>query len=128
MGAFVAQNKRRGLVLLISDLFDPAGFEQAIRRLRHARFEVNVLHLRDAGDASPKLAGDLDLVDAETGEVRQAAITPLLLKRYERAYQAHLARIVAFCLQQQTGLFSLETHTPPEEAMLQLLRRGGLLA
>jgi len=128
VGAFVAQNRRRGVVLLVSDLYDPSGFEQAVRRLRYGRFDTHVLHVIDPSDAAPGLAGDIDLVDAETGEVRQITLTPQLLRRYEQAYQHHCARIAALCVKQQVGLFSLDTQTPPEEAMLRLLRRGGLVA
>jgi uncharacterized protein (DUF58 family) len=128
IGAFAAQNKRRGVAILISDLYDPEGFEQGINRLRYARFEAHVLHLRDAADAAPGLHGDVDLVDAETGESRSVTVTPRLLERYEQAQAAHLARLSAFCVQNRVGLFSLDTRTPPEDAMLRILRRGGLVA
>jgi uncharacterized protein (DUF58 family) len=128
VGAFVAQNKRRGVAILLSDLYDPEGFEQAIRRLRYGRFEVHVLHLRDASDAAPSFAGDVDLVDAESGEVRQIAVTPQLMTRYLHAYEAHLKRIASFCVKQQVGLFALDTRSAPEDVMLELLRRGGLVA
>jgi uncharacterized protein (DUF58 family) len=128
IGAFVAQNKRRGVAILISDLYDPAGFEQGINRLRYARFEVNVIHLHDRRDAAPQLRGDLTLVDAETGAARQVTVTPRLLARYAAAERAYRARIAAFCVQKHVDLFSLDTGTPPEDAVLKLLRRGGLLA
>ncbi|RYE78909.1 MAG: DUF58 domain-containing protein [Myxococcales bacterium] len=38
--AFVARNKRKGLVVLVSDLYDPAGFEQGLNVLRYNKFEV----------------------------------------------------------------------------------------
>src|SRR5690606_25239230 len=39
MRTFVAQNKRRGVAALVSDLYDPQGFEQGINQLRYAKFE-----------------------------------------------------------------------------------------
>ena len=48
MKTFVAQNKRRGLAVLLSDLYDPAGFERGINVLRFNRFEPLVIHLADA--------------------------------------------------------------------------------
>lgn len=125
---FVAQNKRRGVAILISDLYDPHGFEQGINRLRYARFEAHVIHVTDGADATPRVHGDVELVDAETGESRQATVTPQLLGRYEHAYKAYLARAAAFCAQNRVGFSSVDTRTPPEEAMLRLLRRGGLVA
>jgi uncharacterized protein (DUF58 family) len=128
IGTFVAQHKRRGVAVLISDLYDPAGFEEGINRLRYARFEAHVIHVADAADAAPRLRGDVDLIDAETGESRPVTITPALARRYEQAYAAYTQRIASFCAQKKVGLFSLDTRTPPEEAMLRILRRGGLVA
>jgi uncharacterized protein (DUF58 family) len=128
IGTFVAQHKRRGVAVLISDLYDPAGFEEGVNRLRYARFEAHVIHVTDAADAAPRLRGDVELVDAETGESRPVTITPALARRYEQAYAAYLQRIASFCAQKKVGLFSLDTRTPPEEAMLRILRRGGLVA
>jgi uncharacterized protein (DUF58 family) len=128
IGTFAAQNKRKGVAVLISDLYDPAGFEEGINRLRYARFEAHVIHVTDAADAAPRLHGDVDLIDVETGEARQVTVTPRLLARYTQAHAAYVERIRAFCLQKRVGLSSIDTRTPPDEAMLRLLRRGGLLA
>ena len=86
------------------------------------------IHVTDAADAAPRLRGDVELVDAETGESRPVTITPALARRYEQAYAAYTQRITSFCAQKKVGLFSLDTRTPPEEAMLRILRRGGLVA
>src|SRR6478752_6937206 len=68
MKSFVAQHKRRGLVIVLSDLYDPQGFERGINVLRYAKFEPFVLHVVDTEDGRPKLAGDLRIYDCETGD------------------------------------------------------------
>ena len=50
---FVAQNKRRGLVVLVSDLYDPHGFEQGINVLRYNKFDPFVVHVTDPGEGKP---------------------------------------------------------------------------
>ncbi|HMI90560.1 MAG TPA: DUF58 domain-containing protein [Polyangiales bacterium] len=127
VGTFVAQNKRRGVAVLISDLYDPAGFEAALDRLRYARFEPHVVHLVDPREGVPSARGDVELIDAETGERRQATLTPRLLERYAQAYRAHQERVASACVQKQVGLFALDVRTPVADAMLHLLRRGGLV-
>jgi len=127
IGTFVAQNKRRGVAILISDLYDPAGFEQGINRLRYGRFEAHVIHVADPSDAAPRLHGEVDIVDAETGESRQITVTPRLLARYTEAHAAYVERIRSFCLRKRVGLFPVDTRTPVDEAMLRLLRHGGLV-
>ena len=47
MKDFVAQNKRRGLAVVISDFYDPRGFEQGINTLRYNKFEPFVLQVYD---------------------------------------------------------------------------------
>ena len=37
---FTQQVKRRGLVFVLSDFFDPAGYEEGINLLRHAQFQA----------------------------------------------------------------------------------------
>jgi uncharacterized protein (DUF58 family) len=128
MGTFVAQNKRRGVAVLISDLYDPAGFEAALDRLRYARFEPYVVHLIDPAEGVPSARGDVELIDAETGERRQATLTPRLLERYAQAYRAHQERVASACVHKQVGLFTLDVRTPVADAMLHMLRRGGLVA
>jgi uncharacterized protein (DUF58 family) len=127
MERFVASQRRRGLAILISDLYDPAGFERAVDVLRYARFEPHVLQVVAADERSPQLHGDLELCDVETGVVRAVTITPALLQRYRTARAASEERMRRFCLDKRVPLFTLETSIDAEDALLRILRRGGML-
>jgi uncharacterized protein (DUF58 family) len=128
MRTFAAQHKRRGIAIVISDLYDPAGFERGIDVLRYARFEPFVIQLIDPVEARPPLHGDVRLVDRETGEAREVTITPRILDRYAAAHAEYLAGIRAYCAQKQVPLVAIETSTPWDDAVLHVLRRGGLLS
>lgn len=128
MRTFVAQNKRRGVAIVISDLYDPDGFEAGINTLRYAKFEPLVIQVFDPLEVRPPLHGDVRLVDNETGEVREVTITPRVLERYAAAHAAYRARIQDFCTQKQVPYHAVSTETPFDEAILDLLRRGGLVA
>ena len=82
---FVAQHKRRGLAVLISDLYDPAGFEGGINMLRFNKFEPYVLHIVDPREAKLDAQGDVRIYDCETGDEREVTVTPKLLERMQRA-------------------------------------------
>jgi uncharacterized protein (DUF58 family) len=125
---FVAQNKRRGVAILVSDLYDPSGFEDGINALRYAKFEPYVLHVFDPSEVRPPLHGDVLLVDDETGEQREVTITPRILARFEEAHHAYRRRIEEFCREKQVAYFPMETRVPFDEAILQVLRRGGMVA
>ena len=64
---FVHRGQRRGLAVVISDLFDPDGFERGLDLLRHHRYEPHVVQIFDRREAEPELKGDVELVDVETG-------------------------------------------------------------
>lgn len=128
LGTFAAQHKRRGVAILVSDLYDPEGFEAGVDKLRYARFETHVVHLVDPADATPAAHGDVELVDVESGRTRPVTVTPALRARYREAYAAYRARVEAYCVHKQVNWVALDVHTPADEAVLHLLRRGGMVA
>ncbi len=127
MRAFVARNKRRGMAVLISDLYDPSGFEQGINVLRYNRFEPLVIHVTDRSEARPALLGDVLLYDCETGEEREVTVTARLLERYQKAYEEHRREIEAFCASKQVPYFDADVGVPFEDLVLRIFRRGGFL-
>ena len=62
-----AQLHGRGVIVLMSDLLDPAA-DRVIRELAATRSELIVLHILSPDELDPLLEGDLRLVDSETGE------------------------------------------------------------
>src|SRR5205807_2702285 len=59
--AFVSRGQRQGLVVVVSDLYDPDGFERGMDLLRHRRYEPHLVQLFDRREAEPELLGDLEL-------------------------------------------------------------------
>jgi uncharacterized protein (DUF58 family) len=127
MKTFVAQNKRRGIAVLVSDLYDPAGFEEGINVLRYAKFEPYVIQVFDPIEVRPPLHGDVRLIDNETGEVREVTVTPKILEKYAAAHAAYRKRIEEFCTQKQVSYSAVETSVPFDDAILGILRRGGMV-
>lgn len=127
MRTFVAQHKRRGLAVILSDLYDPAGFERGINVLRYNKFEPFVLHILDPNDASPDLKGDLRLYDCETGEEREVTVTKRVLERYAGAYEDYLKRVERFCVSRQVSYFRADITVPFDELILRVFRKGGFL-
>ena len=125
--SFVAQNKRRGLVVLASDLYDPHGFERGINVLRYNKFDPFVVHIIDKQEAKPKLAGDVLLYDCETGDEREVTVTAKVLERFEIAYGEYLAEIDRFCSSKQVPYIQADVAIPFEELILRVFRRGGFL-
>lgn len=127
MKTFVAQHKRRGLAVVISDFYDPAGFEAGLNTLRYNKFEPFVLQVYDQREASPELHGDLALVDCETGETREVTVSRALLEAYEREHARYCAELEAFCTRRATAFFRTHTGIPFDELVLRIFRTGGFL-
>ena len=127
MKTFVAQNKKKGLAVLISDLYDPQGFERGINVLRYNKFDPFVVHVVDKEEAKPKLNGDVLLYDCETGDEREVTITAKVLERFEAAYGQYLADIDRFCTSKTVPYIQADIDTPFDELILRVFRRGGFL-
>jgi uncharacterized protein (DUF58 family) len=127
MKDFVAQNKRRGLAVVISDFYDPKGFEQGMNTLRYHKFEPFVLQCYDVREASPKLHGDLALVDCETGDTREVTVSKSLLEAYEREHEAYCKELEAYCTKYAMPFFRTHTSIPFDELVLKIFRSGGFL-
>jgi len=80
--------RKPGLVIVVSDFLAP-GVEDGLRALVGRRFSPTLLQVLAPEELNPPFAGDLRLVDAETGEVREVTITTGLLNRYQQRLQAH---------------------------------------
>jgi uncharacterized protein (DUF58 family) len=124
---FVAQNKRRGVAVLISDLYDPAGFERGINVLRYNKFDPFVVHVVDPAEGRPKLFGDVLLYDCETGDEREVTVTAKVLDRFSDIYKSYLADIERFCATRQVPYIAADVNIPFDELILRVFRRGGFL-
>ncbi len=127
MKVFVGQHKRRGLAVLISDFYDPRGFEEGINTLRYNRFEPFVLQVYDQREAAPNLAGDLALVDCETGELREVTVSKALLEAYTREHEKYCKELEDFCTARAVPFFRTHTALPFDELVLRIFRSGGFL-
>jgi uncharacterized protein (DUF58 family) len=125
--SFVHQNKRRGLAVLISDFYDPAGYEQAINMLRYNRFEPFAIQVLDPAESRPSLKGDLQLIDCETGELRDVTVSQRLLQAYIKEHERYCAELAEYCTSKQVPFFRTDTSVPFDDLVLQIFRKGGFL-
>jgi uncharacterized protein (DUF58 family) len=127
--AFVARRgrHRRGLVVLISDFYDPAGYREALDLLRWARFELVVIQISAPEEAHPTLRGEVTIADAETGEEREVTISPAMLAAYEQRHATMLRELEGFCRERGVPCFAVTSDQPFDAVVLRVFRAGGLL-
>lgn len=122
---FVQRVPRAGLAVVLSDLFAPEGYQSAIDRLKYQRFEPHVVQIHSPQEARPALLGDVELVDCESGEVRQMTVTEQQVRAYREAFESFLKDLQQFCLDRAVGCSITDTTMAYDELVLQMLRTGG---
>lgn len=124
---FIAQNKRKGIACVISDFYDPTGFEQGLNYLRYHKFEPIIIHLFDERELDPQLNGELQLVDCETGEIREVTVTPQILKRYRQVWDEFCGEVESYCSKRDILYFRVPIQVPFDDLVLRVFRAGGFL-
>ena len=122
---FLHGKHRTGLVVLVSDFYDPTGFQTAVDTLRYRQFEPNLIQIHDLIETSPRLFGDLQLLDMETGYTRDVTISESVLRRYKQKVRDFLESIQRYCIENGFGCTLSSTAVPFDELILRMMREAG---
>jgi uncharacterized protein (DUF58 family) len=125
---FASRPRQRGLTVILSDFFDPGGFEAGLKILRTLGHDVFVVHVTSQRDRDPGAFGEVRFVDVETGELREVDVTPRLASAYVKAWNAHAADLEHFCGRYDIGYVRADAERPFEEIVLKTFRQGRFLA
>ena len=125
---FVHRGQRRGLAIVLSDLFDPKGYQGGLDLLRHHRYEPHVVQICDPSEANPGIKGDVELLDVESDTIRKVTITERNLRQYRRIFDAFLESVRNYCNTYGIGGTLASTEIPFDELLLRMMRAAGALA
>jgi len=120
-------NPRPGMIFLISDFLDPAGFEQPLKNLLSRRFDACLIQVLAREEVEPDLAGDLRLIDAETETAQEVSISPAVLKRYRRTAEFYCDQLRRFALKRGLSYVRTLTDESFDALVLQSMRGQGIL-
>ncbi len=124
---YARRARRPGWTLIISDMFSPTGYIEGLNALLSRGHEVVILHVLAPEELTPGLAGDLRLIDVETGAAQEVTVDASLRDIYQGRLAAWRAEIREECLRRGAHYFPLRTDTPWERVILSDLRRAGLV-
>jgi uncharacterized protein (DUF58 family) len=127
LAAFAARGRAPGPLFLLSDLLSPGGCDAGLLALAAARYEVAVIHLLAPDEVDPPLAGNLRLIDHETGQAREVSIDDGLLRAYRDHLAAWRASLHDQCSQRGISYLPVVTDQPFDDLILGTLRRAGLI-
>jgi uncharacterized protein (DUF58 family) len=117
-----AQLTGRGVVVLVSDLLDPAA-DRVIRDLAATGSELVILHVLSPDELDPALEGDLRLVDSETGEGVDVTADLGTLDAYKARLAAWKAGLADLAARRRASYVDLSSDTNLAELMFAELRR-----
>jgi len=116
-----------GVVILISDLLDPAGIGATLRSLIRRTTELAVLHLLSPQDANPDLEGEVRLLDSEDGPAIETSLTPARIEAYRATVRRFIVDCGETCLRRGVAFTSVLSDRPLEDLFLHDLQKTGVL-
>ncbi len=127
MRAYSIRPRRAGLVILISDLLTPEGYEAGLRQLLGRGHEAALVHVLSPDELDPPLAGDLQLVDSETNHAQDVSLDGGLRAQYRLRTQAWIQSNQLDCRKQGVRYLDITTSTPWDQVLLLEMRRAGIV-
>ncbi|MBM4091875.1 MAG: DUF58 domain-containing protein [Planctomycetes bacterium] len=124
---FCLRNSGKGIVVLLTDLMDKGGYEQALRLLLAQRLDIYVIQILAPEELDPRLQGDLKLIDAEDADVVEVTVSRPLLDRYQRTLASFLASARDFCAHRGIVHMVANTTWPVDRLVTKYLRERGLV-
>jgi uncharacterized protein (DUF58 family) len=115
---------RRGLLVVVSDFFDPGGVEAIRRALQPVRHRVLFVQLVRPSDAVPEISGDVRVTDCESGAHADLSVTPRTLERYRAAYAQFNAGLAEVARRHRGRVLRIDVESPLLPQLSDLVHQG----
>jgi uncharacterized protein (DUF58 family) len=124
-----APRNRRSMVLVISDfLTDPIErLGDAFDALAWRGADVVAIRIVSPDEESPNATGQVEVLDAETGQSIEVTLTPDTVARYQARLAEWVADLERVCAQRGTRYASCRTDRPLPSLLLEDLRRSRIV-
>jgi len=90
---FARRFPHRGLVVVVTDLMAPDGWEIGLKLLGSLGHDLRVVRVTCDEDDAPDFRGEIELDDAETGELLRLRADKALLGAYREVVREHVDRV-----------------------------------
>jgi uncharacterized protein (DUF58 family) len=121
-----AQLSGRGVIVLISDLLDPAA-DKIIRELAATGSELIILHVLSPDELDPSMEGDVRLVDVETGDGLDVTIDLATIDDYKARLAAWQEAFADLAARRGATYVPISTDLPLADLVFAELRRRRVL-
>lgn len=111
--------KRRSLVFIIADCFEPIDF-----RVLAKKHEVILIIVRDRFEENPQALGYVSMVDPESGQRMEGDMQKGMTESYRKKIAAQDAELYAQCRRQGIHFTKIYTDEDPFIKLLKLFQKG----
>jgi uncharacterized protein (DUF58 family) len=115
------------LVVMVSDLLAADGIGDGLDALQLRGADVSVVHVVSAEELEPRLWGEVEIVDAESGGTLELGISQQTLTAYRARMARWLEERAADCLHRGMRYARVRTDRSLASVVLDDLRRAGLV-
>jgi uncharacterized protein (DUF58 family) len=124
---FTMKSSGKGIVVLLSDMMDKAGYDEALRYLVARQFDIYVIQILSQEELEPDVLGDLKLVDIEDLDEAEITVSAPLIKRYKQNLAAFQGGLQEFCNRRGITYLMTSNQVPFDRLVLNYLRQRGLV-
>ena len=118
--------KNPGIAIILSDLFDPKGYEDGLKALAYRNFDINLIHVLDHEELFWSKTGHLSLLETETGENKVTFVDKQVMALYRKKIDAFISKIKSYCSHYGINYFLCDTRIPFEDLLTAYLSKGAL--
>jgi uncharacterized protein (DUF58 family) len=119
--------KGRGISIILSDFFTPGGIEEAVKYLLYKKQEVVLIHILSEEELNPSLDGQVRLLDSETGQTRDVAVTPVILKQYNKQLNVFMNSIKEYSTRMGASYVMVCNTALVEKVVLEEFSKAGII-
>jgi uncharacterized protein (DUF58 family) len=125
--AYALRATRPGLTFILSDLLTIGDGRDGLHALSARGYETALIHLLSPDEAEPTLVGDLRLVDAETGEITEVTVDPVVIEAYLDRLETRRDELARFCRTRRIHYVPVVTDTTWDVLLMRGLRERGMV-
>ena len=120
------KHRAQGVIVVLSDFLDPAGYEDGLKSLASRGSEVHAVQILAPEELEPSSYGDLRVIDSETGAEQEVTFGKYRLKSYRATVQNSCRRLQEYCRARGIRYQLAQSDTPIEDLLLKAMRTGGM--
>lgn len=119
--------KKPGIAILLSDLFDPKGYQDGLKAMTYRDFDISLIQIMHHQELFWSTTGSLVLQDVETRERKATALDSSLVERYRQKMENFVSDIREFSGNYGIHYYLYDTDVAFEDFLIDYLTRGAIL-